>query len=77
MKKSSTTAQFRSTEFLTINALADDVARWQAEAMQYRALAQAAIHEVHRLTAERDRARASTQQLHDELRRYTGSACGA
>ena len=58
---------------LLIDALADDVARWQQEAMQYRAVAQEAIHEVHRLRQECDQLREQLQALRDELRRYIAS----
>ena len=75
VKKASTTAQLRSTEFLTIQALADDAAFWREETARYRELALAAVAAVATLTRERDRARVSTQQLREEIRRYTRSAC--
>jgi len=59
---------------LVIDGLADDVCRWQEEAMIYREMAQVAIFHVARLKRERDQARTATQALRDELRRYTATA---
>jgi hypothetical protein len=73
VQKPTTSAPSRSTESLTIQALADDAAYWREETARYRELAVAALQALAILTTERNRARDAVHDLRSELRRYTAS----